>query len=232
MKIHKIMAILKKQLKDTPKNKAVLIQFVMFPFLTLIMQNTVKFPDLQHNYFVLMFATMYVGMAPLTSAAAIIAEEKEKNTLRMLMMSNVKAGEYLLGVGIYVFVLCMAGAAVFAGIGGYTGGAWVQFMLVMAVGIMTSLMLGAAIGTWSKNQMSESSVTVPVMMVFSFLPMLASFNDRIGAVSRFTYSQQVQNLLAGIGQVSLTWESGLVIAVNLVCVCALFTVAYRRCGLA
>lgn len=232
MKMNKVMAILKKQIKDTPKNKEVLIQFIMFPLLTLIMQNAVHIEGMPHNYFVLMFATMYVGMAPLTSAAAIIAEEKEKNTLRMLLMSNVKAVEYLLGIGIYVFVLCMAGAAIFAAAGGYTGGAWGAFMLIMAIGIITSLLMGAAIGTWSRSQMSATSLSVPLMMVFSFLPMLGSFNKQINTVSRLTYSQQIQNLLTEAGHAAVSAENIIVITVNLVCVCILFVIAYRKCGLA
>ena len=38
----KIYAVWKKQMKDTLKNKAVLIQFVMFPVLSVIMQNSIQ----------------------------------------------------------------------------------------------------------------------------------------------------------------------------------------------
>ena len=37
----KIYAVWKKQVKDTLKNKVILIQFVMFPLLTAVMQNTI-----------------------------------------------------------------------------------------------------------------------------------------------------------------------------------------------
>ena len=74
------IAIFKKQMKDTLKNKTVLIQFVMFPILTVIMNNAIKIEGMPKNFFVSMFAAMYVGMAPLTSISAIIAEEKEQNT--------------------------------------------------------------------------------------------------------------------------------------------------------
>ena len=93
--MNNIAAIFKKQLKDTLKNKTVLIQFVMFPVLTLIMNNAIKMQEMPENFFVNLFATMYIGMAPLTSIASIISEEKEKNTLRVLIMSNVKPYEYL-----------------------------------------------------------------------------------------------------------------------------------------
>ena len=106
--------IFKKQLKDTLKNKTVLIQFLMFPVMTLIMENCINVPDMPELFFTKLFAIMYMGMAPLTSVASIISEEKEKNTLRVLMMANVKPWEYLAGVGLYVWVLCMTGACVMA----------------------------------------------------------------------------------------------------------------------
>ena len=91
--MNNIAAVFKKQIKDTFKNKAILIQFVMFPVLTLIMNEAIQIEEMPKNYFVTMFAAMYIGMAPLTSMAAVIAEEKEKNTLRVLMMSNVRPHE-------------------------------------------------------------------------------------------------------------------------------------------
>lgn len=117
----KIYAVWKKQVKDTLKNKVILIQFVMFPLLTAVMQNTIDMQGMQDNFFVILFATMYIGMAPLTSMAAIISEEKECNTLRVLLMSNVKAGEYLLGTGGYVFMICTIGALFFRDHGKFQG---------------------------------------------------------------------------------------------------------------
>ena len=41
-----IGVIIKKQIKDTLKNKTVLIQFVMFPVLTLIFEHAINIPDM------------------------------------------------------------------------------------------------------------------------------------------------------------------------------------------
>ena len=112
--MHNIGVIIKKQLKDTLKNKTVLIQFVMFPVLTLIFENAINIPDMPELFFTKLFSVMYMGMAPLVAVASVIAEEKEKNTLRVLTMANVKAWEYLAGIGIYVWTICMAGAGVMA----------------------------------------------------------------------------------------------------------------------
>ena len=104
-----IVAILWKQMKDTFKNKAILIQFLMFPVMTIIMENAMKIDNMPKHFFANLFAVMYIGMAPLTSMSAIISEEKEKNTLRVLHMSNVKAPEYFAGNALYIWSLCMLG---------------------------------------------------------------------------------------------------------------------------
>lgn len=232
MNWNKISAILYKQVKDTFKNKAVLIQFVMLPIMAVIMQNSVKIEGMQENFFVILFASMYIAMAPITSMAEIISEEKEKNTLRVLLMANVKPMEYLIGVGSYVYLICMMGAFVFAAVGNYKGMGILQFLIIMAVGIMISTLIGSAIGTWSKNQMMATSITVPVMMVFSFLPMLATFNDTIKKISVFAYSQQIHILINEIGEMHIKTECVIVLLVNFVIMLALFIVSYRKSGLA
>lgn len=230
--MNNIAAIFKKQWKDTLKSKTVLIQFVMFPVMTLVMNNAVKIEGMPENFFVTLFAAMYIGMAPLTSMAAIIAEEKEKNTLRVLMMSNVKPREYLLGIGGYVWGACMCGAAVICVAGRYDLRGSIAFMGAMAVGILVSLLSGAAIGTWSRTQMMATSVTVPVMMVFSFIPMLSLFNDTIEKIGRFTYTEQISRMLGQIDSVQVSPENVCIIAVNMAAAVVLFTAAYKKCRLA
>lgn len=221
-------AIFQKQIKDTFKNKTILIQFIMFPILTIIMENGIKIDGMPSHFFANLYAVMYIGMAPLTSMAAVISEEKEKNTLRVLLMSNVKPVEYLLGIGGYIWIICMAGSCVFGICGEYRGKAWGTFMFIMAVGTLVSILIGAAIGTWSKNQMMATSITVPVMMVFSFLPMLSMFNINIEKISRITYSGQI-NLL--IKKAEISTESMAVILLNMVIAMILFGYAYRKRGL-
>ncbi len=230
--MHQIIAIFKKQLKDTLKNKTVLIQFLMFPCMTVLMTRAIQIEGMPENFFVNMFASMYIGMAPLTSMAAIIAEEKEKNTLRVLIMSNVQPQEYLLGIGSYVWLMCMLGAAAMCAMGGYSPQASAAFLGVMAVGIFVSLLVGAAIGTWSKTQMMATSVTVPVMIAFSFLPMLSMFNETIAKVAKFTYTEQVSRMLNQIQQLQFRAENFGIVGANIAVAAALFTVAYKKSSLA
>ena len=223
-----IVAILWKQVKDTFKNKAILIQFLMFPVMTIIMENAMKIDNMPEHFFGNLFAVMYIGMAPMNGMSAIISEEKEKNTLRVLHMSNVKSAEYFCGNAIYIWGICMVGSMVIGLAGGYQGGVLIKFMLVMAVGHLISTMLGAAIGAFSKNQMMATGISVPVMMVFSFLPMLSMFNETIGSIAKVFYSQQINLLIGSIQNLKIGMECIVVMGINVVVIGGAFALAYGK----
>ncbi|MDE6530897.1 MAG: ABC transporter permease [Lachnospiraceae bacterium] len=228
-------AIFMKQIIDTLRNKTVFIQFLMFPVMAVIMEKAVRLEDMPEHFFAKLFAVMFVGMAPLTCMAAIISEEKEKNTLRALMMSNVKAWQYLISIGTYIFLMCMAGTAVFAALGEYQGKELAIFLLSMISGIILSELIGAVIGIYGRNQMAATSVTMPVMMIFSFVPMLSMFNETIKKFARIIYSQQISDLINGLGTSEVPFkissENMMVIAANFMIGIVLFAVAYKKKGL-
>lgn len=229
--MNNVAAIFKRLIKDTLKNKTVLIQFIMFPVLTLIMNHTIKIQGMPDNFFINLFAAMYIGMAPLTSIAAVIAEEKEQNTLRVLLMSNVRPYEYLLGIGSYIWLACMLGAGIICAAGHYTLYAGIRFMAVMAAGIFTSLLIGAGIGIRSKTQMMATAITVPVMMLFSFTPMLAMFNTTVARIAKFIWSGQISNMLRQINTTRPNLTDIGILTANIFVFALLFATAYKKCGL-
>jgi len=224
-----IVIIIKKQLKDTLKNKTIFIQFILFPIMTLIMENAVNIEGMPPMFFTKLFSVMYIGMAPITSVAAIISEEKEKNTLRVLMMANVKPWQYLMGVGIYVWAICMAGAGVMAA--GLGGNHIAVYLCVMGIGFVISIIAGACIGIYAKNQMTATSVVMPVMMILSFAPMLSMFNDNIQKVAKICYTQQLKGILDNMSFENVSGESALIILVNAAFFIVLFCTTYKRKGL-
>lgn len=223
-----IMAIHKKQWKETMKNKEVLIQFILFPIMAFIMTHSVQIPGMPEQFFVTLFASMYVGMAPLTSMTSIIAEEKEKNTLGILKMSNVSPWQYLISVGGYILLVCLLGAFAFGLIGKYNGGELLLFVLIMASGTLISTMIGAVIGLTSRSQMSASAAVVPVMMIISFVPMISTFNETFKKMANYLYSQQIHLMLDGIGCQSIESKGVLIIAMNVIIVVILVGVIYNR----
>lgn len=231
MNFNKIFAILKKQIKDTLKNKSILIQFIMFPILTTIIANSVKINGMPENFFVNLFAIMYIGMAPLVSVSSIISEEKECNTLRVLLMSNVKAVEYLFGISFYVVVLCVFGALIIGLQGDFNNSELLKFMSVMFIGIIVSTLVGAAVGVCSKNQMEATSISVPLMMIFAFVPMLSMFNETIKNVAVVIYTQQISNILNNISKTGIESEAMGIIIANALAALIVFSVIYKKKGL-
>ncbi len=223
------LIIIKKQLKDTLKNRTILIQFILFPIMTLVMENAIRIEGMPELFFTKLFSVMYIGMAPLTSVAAIISEEKEKNTLRVMMMANVKPWQYLLGVGIYVWTICMIGAGVMAT--SFRGRDILTYMCFMGVGFVISIVAGACVGIFSTSQMSATSLVMPAMMVLSFAPMLSMFNERIARISKIFYTQQLRICLDTLSLDSIEKETYIVMAVNIAILMVLFCVTYKHKGL-
>ena len=224
-----IYIIIKKQIKDTFKNKTVLIQFVMFPLLTLVFENAIKIEGMPDLFFTKLFSIMYIGMAPLTATAAIISEEKEKNTLRVLLMANVKPWEYLLGVAIYVLAICMAGAGIMAT--GLEKENVAFYLLIMLMGFIISILAGSCVGIYSKNQMISTSLVMPVMMILSFVPMLAMFNKNIEKFASLFYTQQLRTVLDGMSFDKISTNSIMTVMINAILAIGLFFAAFKKKGL-
>ncbi|MCR5517831.1 MAG: ABC transporter permease [Lachnospiraceae bacterium] len=223
------MIIVKKQLMDTLKNKTILIQFILFPIMTLIMENAIQLEGMPEHFFTKLFSIMYIGMAPLTSVAAIISEEKEKNTLRVLLMANIKPWQYLTGIGMYVWSICMMGAGVMAT--GLPKQDMPIYLLIMAIGFVISILVGACIGIYAKDQMSGTSLVMPIMMVLSFLPMLAMFNEKIEKMARFFFTQQLKLCLNDMSLMGHPSETYIVLFVNIIIAMLIFGITFKKKGL-
>ena len=224
-------AVFKKQMLDTRKNKAVLIQFVLFPIMTIVMTLLVKMDDMPEYFFLKLFSVMYLSMAPITSMSAIISEEKEKGTLRALMMSDVSGVSYLLGVGLYDFFACMMCTVLMSRVCGLEGDVWRDYLWIMAMGFLISIVLGAAIGVISKNQMAATSMAVPAMCVFSFLPMIAQFNSTVAKIAKFFFTEQIYLALNSEKSVKMDIEGFSITMANIILIFGFFLVAFKKEGL-
>lgn len=227
----KAYAIFIKQLKDTWRNKSILLQFVLLPIMALAMGYIVPEDMISKRDIAAMLTTMYVSMIPIASMCAIIAEEREKGTLRALRMANVNSGQYLIGIGSCLFLESMFGVALFSILGEYAGKDLLQYILISSIGVLSSLLLGAIIGLISKNQMSATSQSAPLSVILSFMPTLAAMNDEIAKISKYLYTQQLNNILQNIGDTPFTKERLLILFANIGIFCLTFVVVFRKKGL-
>lgn len=231
--MNRTLAIFKKQLKDTLKNKMTLLQFIMFPIVSFLLTEFVakSNDDLSDTYFVTLFATMYIAMVPLINMAGILSEEREKKSLRMLVMSNVKPLEYLIGVGSYVMLLCALGGAAFGLMGGYSGSEFLRFELIMILGSITSLLFGSAVGIISKNQGAANALAMPVAIIAGFMPMVALFNEKFASAAKILYTQQINFMMNDISVSNFSLNRFIIIGVNMLIFLLVFIFAYRKADL-
>lgn len=227
----KTIAIFKKQLKDTWHNKSVLLQFILLPILALIVGYLMPAEAMPKQSMSAMFTTMYVGMIPISTMCSIIAEEREKGTLRSLRMANVSGGQYLIGIGSCLLVESLFGIAIFSVLGGFSGEELIQYITTAVLGVLTSLLLGATVGLLAKNQMSATSLSAPISIILSFMPTMAEMNEKIAIVSKFLYTQQLNNLLQNIGNEPFTKERIVILFSNITIFCLVFVIIYRKKGL-
>ncbi len=228
IQLNKVGAIFTKQIKDTLKDTQVLVLYIVYPLLGFIMVTAIAPQVGEENFFIKIFASMHMVFLPIVATASVVAEEKEKSTLKVLMLANVKPITYLVGVGSFIFIGTHLGTLCFAILGKWSGESFIGFVINMMLGSICSMLIGFIVGLVAKNQMGATALTVPLGLVLSLLPMLASFNASIERVARITYSQQISYLLNRPSLNLYTLEQGVIIGINLLLVLIIFFSVYRK----
>jgi ABC-2 type transport system permease protein len=224
-------AVFVKQMRDLFKNREILIQYILFPVMAFVMTELVVKPneEMPGNIFILMFAAMFLGMAPLTSTANAIAEDRERKSLRFLVMAGVKPHAYMLGVGGFTLLVCTFVAVAFGLIGGFAGVELLKFILIMMFGAVISILLGATIGILSKSQQKSTSIAIPVALLLTFVPFLAEFNETLKSVSFFIFTGQIDTILRDFSV--FTPQPYLIVLANGIVFAALFALVFKKKGL-
>ena len=79
--------------------------------------------------------------------------------------------------------------------------------------------------------MTATSLFMPVMLVFSFAPMLAMFNDKIEKVAGIFYTQQLRILMNRMSFDAIRPEAVLTVVLNGALALLLFFAAFKKKGL-
>ena len=223
-----VNAIFVKHSIDMFRNIGVLAMFAVFPLVALAMESLMAMPDMPGGTFAAMMAAMFVGLGLMMSVASIIAEDREKNSLRFLIIAGVKPMSYLLGIGGVVFVASIITSGAFGLIGGVSGTNFLAFMLVMLSGAIAAILLGAIIGLISKNVQASTGMTMPIGMALGLLPTAASFNDTVARFADFVFTKQV-SLVLDNPAVSLARPLAIIWA-NVAVLAIVFAIVYAKKG--
>ncbi len=223
-----ICALLIKQCKDSLHNLPSLMILIIYPVVAFIMITAMQDEENMGDIFIPMFAAMHCSFAPLVISSNILSEEKEKGTLRSLVMAGVSRIQYLLSLFWFVLIAVMLTASAFLLMKPVTASYAGNFACAMLLGSAVSAVIGMCIGLHSKNVTAANGIAVPVGLVFALLPMLGQFNSSLSKAAEFTYSGQLRTVFEGGCFTAQTW---LVSVAYLAALSFLLVILFRRKGL-
>ena len=184
------------------------------------------------QYIVLsMSLCLSIGMGASVSLIYGLAEEKEKHTLRTLMLANVSADQLMLAKGIVAFVLTVATELVCFAVSGAPWSLAGWYLLLGGVGAVPVILVSLVVGLASRDQMTAGLYSVPVLLL-SMAPIFGSFSEGIRAVVRFAPTGGADELLRLIVSGNLTPADAMaalaVTAAWMVAAAVAFKLLYRR----
>ena len=238
LRMHTLAVLIKKDFRLMFTNKNMLIMILLpigFAVLYQTIFGDVKEAGMPRNFVLTLCELLNLSAIPLTGLAMIVAEEKEKNTLRVLMLSDVSALEYIFSKIISVLVLMELITIVIFFITATQLSYLPMFLLVTTVTSISMLLFGSVVGLLSKDQMSTSTLSTPLMILFLIPPMFQNMNEVIDKIASIVPTTRMMAIIndAMNGMSILSQEHlldfGIILAWILLGVVT-FAMMYRRKG--
>lgn len=181
-------AIFIKDYKDFSRNIAVFVSILVVPFLAgFYGRMGVDSITLQYMLFNMAFATTATFVQ-----SCLIAEEKEKNTLRGLMLSPASTAEILVGKSLLSFVITVLVIVLSAFFLNYMPqNIWIV-TIAMLLSTVFYIGLGTLLGLYTKSVMEASVAAFPVMIIFGLGTLIIELVERYPILKVLTYLPNLQ----------------------------------------
>lgn len=228
--------LFQKDFKDYLQNKNALLMILLPLFFALL--YSMIFTDTENAmppmYLLTMTVSMSLCLLPTATLSMSIAEEREKNTLRTLVLSGVTAIEFLLSKALAcLLVMTVVNTAIFFLVGAELA-AFPAFLLITTLAGLCLEFLGGVIGLAARDQMATGTISAPLMLLFMIPAVMASINPFVEAVARFTpvyaalqlFGLQTQHMLFGADGL---WFFGVLLGWALLSLGA-FVIVYKKRG--
>ncbi len=197
----RIKALLVKELKDLLKNVNYLVMAAL-PLVICIIYTQI-FKGMPGNGSAETTAVFVLNLClsmnlVLVSAFIIgmsVAEEKEKNTLRTLMLSAVTPFEFFLSKGLITLVITVITNTIMYFVVGLSVSHLPFYLFVTTLCSLCLIELGAVIGIVSKNQMATGTNGMPLYFIFLFIPIFASINKVFESIAIYLPTYNLSLLL-------------------------------------
>ncbi len=188
--INRAMAIFQKDVKDVTKNVFVGTTLLV-PILMAIVYKNIGEVTLEIHYTVINLT--FSSVAAFVQCT-LIAEEKEKNTLRSLMLSPATTLEILGGKSVLTALITLLTIIISAVITGYTPSHLFIIVIALLISCLFYLALGTLLGLMTSSVMEASVAVLPVMFLFGFGTLLQQVSDKYPVLSVVDYLPNLQLL--------------------------------------
>ncbi len=176
MNIKRILAIFYKELQDIKSNSNITVMFLIPILLTYLWENLIPgMPSGMGLSLGMMFLIVMVGMYV---PAMLIAEEKEKNTIEVLLFSPATSLEILIGKGLLTFTAILIISLLLLVLTGIYSQLFIIFTGVFLTTIF-SIATGMIVGLLSPNQMATGVIGTPVYLILLLVPNLSIMDIEI-----------------------------------------------------
>ncbi|MFD2044206.1 ABC transporter permease [Ornithinibacillus salinisoli] len=172
LSMKRIYAIFQKDIKDLSKNMFV-SSIIVLPLLMAFMYSRMGV-NIELHYLII---NLTLASVTLFIQCAVIAEEKEKHTLRGLMLSPATLPEILTGKSLVTLILTLVTIVVCTKITGYDPANLLLVFIAIFISSLFYLALGTLLGLVTKTVVEASVVILPFMFLFGFGSMLQPLID-------------------------------------------------------
>ncbi|MGY3188342.1 ABC transporter permease [Lysinibacillus sp. TE18511] len=169
----RIQAIFMKDYKEFSRNYAV-SSMALMPLIFAFLNNQTG-----ANTIGMYFLPINMAFSVVTSyvQCCLIAEEKEKNTLRGLMLSPASLGDILIGKSLFVFIVTAVVVATTIFLVGYEPANLFIIAITLLLSAVFYIALGTLCGLLAKSILEASIIVLPVMLIFSFGPLALALSS-------------------------------------------------------
>lgn len=170
-------ALVTKEMKDMMKNKNVFFMFLL-PLLFAFIFSKIT-PDMSANAASVFAIFMGIVMGGVYVVAMIFAEEKEKNTLKVLMLSPTTPFEVLLGKSFITFIMLLIVSVLSTFITSSGLGNIPIFFVIILLSSIFNIGLGLIVGLLSPNMMATGVIGLPIYLILVIVPLFQEANSEI-----------------------------------------------------
>lgn len=178
--IKTLKVLVKKEIIDLPKNTNVSLM-CLIPIILVLLFSKINVDNISQGLVGVDLLNMGLNtnliIVSTFAISMLIAEEKEKNTIRTLMLSLVTPAEFLVGKAIVIFLFSIVTNTAIYFIVGLGLQYLVQYIFWSIIVTIIMIEIGGIIGLIAENQVSTGVIGIPVIFAFIIIPMMAQAND-------------------------------------------------------